>query len=199
MSPHPVVVPALSVVLVAEVATADFEKYFQMISCDRNSSSYLVVNSYFEIISHFTCTNLFAADKGKFPAAIVVEPHHSCFLDQVIQAVRISALIVWFSWLPEFDFPGRAVYPLPSGLLLNVVASQPNMRAASKTLPIPLFHVFFGGTGGNRGQVSSLLLAEVLSISPALWVVAPEVAVVAVLLPALFAGFDALVPAAVGS
>ena len=142
---------------------------------------------------------MFAADKGKFPAAIVVEPHHSCFLDQVIQAVRISALIVWFSLLPEFDFPGSAVYPLPSGLLLNVVASQPNMRAASETFSIPLFHVFFGGIGGNRSQVSSLLLAEVLSISPALLVVAPEVAVVAVLLPALFARFDALVPAAVGT
>ena len=151
------------------------------------------------LVLTFTCTKLFAADKGKFPAAIVVEPHHSCFLDQVIQAVRISALIVWFSLLPEFDFPGSAVYPLPSSLLLNVVASQPNMRAASETFSIPLFHVFFGGIGGNRGQVSSLLLAEVLSISPALWVVAPEVAVVAVLLPALFAGFNALVPAAVGT
>ena len=53
--------------------------------------------------------------------------------------------------------------------------------------------------GGNRSQVSSLLLAEVLSISPVLWVVAPEVAVVAVLLPAFFAGFNALVPAAVRS
>ena len=56
-----------------------------------------------------------------------------------------------------------------------------------------------GGSGGNRGQVSALLLAEVLSIVPVLLVGVPEVAVVAVLLPALFAGFDALVPAAVGS
>ena len=142
---------------------------------------------------------MFAADKGEVPAAIVVEPHHSCFHE--IQAVRISApvwlsWIVW-SWIPEFDFPGSAVCPLPSSLLLNVVASQPNN--ASETFSIPLIHVFLGGIGGNRGQVSALLLAKVLSIGPLLLVVAPEVAVVAVLLPAFFAGFDALVPAAVGS
>ena len=47
--------------------------------------------------------------------------------------------------------------------------------------------------------MAALLLAEVLSIVPVLLVGAPEVAVVAVLLPAFFAGFDALVPAAVGS
>ena len=157
----------------------------------------VLIWGYFLIYLIFTCTNLFAADKGKFPAAIVVEPHHSCFLDQVIQAVRISALIVWFSLLPEFDFPGSAVYPLPSSLLLNVVASQPNN--ASETFSIPLIHVFLGGIGGNRGQVSALLLAKVLSIGPLLLVVAPEVAVVAVLLPAFFAGFDALVPTAVRS
>ena len=50
-----------------------------------------------------------------------------------------------------------------------------------------------GGIGGDRGQVSALLLAEVLRISPVLLVGAPEVAVVAVPLPAFFAGFDALV------
>ena len=46
--------------------------------------------------------------------------------------------------------------------------------------------------------MSALLLAEVLSIVPVLLVGVPEVAVVAVLLPALFAGYDALVPAALG-
>ena len=136
---------------------------------------------------------MFAADKGEVPAAIVVEPHHSCFHE--IQAVRISApvwlsWIVW-SWIPEFDFPVRAVCPLPSGLLLNVVASQPNN--ASETFSIPLIHVFLGGIGGNRGQVSALFLAEVLSTGPVLLVGAPEVAVIVVLFPALFAGFDALV------
>ena len=47
--------------------------------------------------------------------------------------------------------------------------------------------------------MAALRLAEVLSVSPILLVVAPEVAVVAVLLPAFFAGFNALVPAAVRS
>ena len=47
--------------------------------------------------------------------------------------------------------------------------------------------------------MSALLLAEVLRINPVLLVGAPKVAMVVVLLPALFAGFDARVPAAVGS
>ena len=42
-------------------------------------------------------------------------------------------------------------------------------------------------------------LTEVFSVGPGLLVGAPEETVVAVPLPALFAGFDALVPAAVGS
>ena len=151
----------------------------------------------------FTCTNPFAANKWCLVlVANVVVPTHCITVPFPLksQAVSICSAI-WLSpfCYPEFDFPGSAVYPLPSSLLLNVVASQPNMRAASKTFSIPLIHVFFGGIGCNRSQVSSLLLAEVLSISPALCVVAPEVAVVAVLLPAFFAGFNALVPAAVRS
>ena len=47
--------------------------------------------------------------------------------------------------------------------------------------------------------MSALLLAEVLSIVPVLLIGVPEVAVVAVLLPALFAGFNALVPDADGN
>ena len=113
------------------------------------------------------------------------------------QAVLVSPDIVWLSSVPQCEFPGTAVCPLPGALLGNVVPSKPNMAEAC---PLHLLHhILVGGIGGDGGQVSSLLLAEVLSISPALWVVAPEVAVVAVLLPALFAGFDALVPAAVGS
>ena len=113
------------------------------------------------------------------------------------QAVLVSPDIVWLSSVPQCEFPGTAVCPLPGALLGNVVPSEPNMAEAC-SLHL-LHHILVGGIGGDGGQVSSLLLAEVLSISPALWVVAPEVAVVAVLLPALFAGFNALVPAAVGS
>ena len=47
--------------------------------------------------------------------------------------------------------------------------------------------------------MTALFLTEVFSVGPLLLVGAPEEAVVAVLLPALFAGFNALVPAAVGS
>ena len=47
--------------------------------------------------------------------------------------------------------------------------------------------------------MTSHFLTEVFSVGPLLLVGAPEEAVVAVLLPALFAGFDALVSAAVGS
>ena len=47
--------------------------------------------------------------------------------------------------------------------------------------------------------MAAYFLTEVFSVSPIFLVVAPEVAVVAVLLPAFFAGFNALVPAAVRS
>ena len=47
--------------------------------------------------------------------------------------------------------------------------------------------------------MAAYFLTEVFSVGPIFLVVAPEVAVVAVLLPAFFAGFNALVPAAVRS
>ena len=47
--------------------------------------------------------------------------------------------------------------------------------------------------------MTSHFLTEVFSVGPVLLVGAPEEAVVAVPLPAFFAGFGALVPAAVGS
>ena len=53
-----------------------------------------------------------------------------------------------------------------------------------------------GGTRGDRGQVTSFLPAAVLSVSPVLLVGVPQVAVVAILLPVLSAGFHALVVAA---
>ena len=145
----------------------------------------------------FTCTHSFAANKVKALVAIVVVPSRCSTFPLMSQAVIISSAIWSRLGFPEFDFPGSAVCPLPSCLLLEVVATQPNIGETFSFNSV--HHILVGGIGGNRGQVSSLLLAEVLSISPALWVVAPEVAVVAVLLPAFFAGFNALVPAAVGS
>ena len=44
--------------------------------------------------------------------------------EHMMQAVfRPTLTIVWFSWSPEFEFPGSAVHPFPSTLHLNVVAS----------------------------------------------------------------------------
>ena len=112
-----------------------------------------------------------------------------------MQAVFIS--LGRFTRCPECDFPGRAVCPLPNALLINVVASNPGIRQACSVHP--LHDKVSGGVRGDRGQMSALLLAEVLSIVPIFLIGAPEVAVVAVLLPALFAGFDAIVLAALGS
>ena len=149
----------------------------------------------------FTCTNPFAANKWCLVlVANVVVPTHCITVPFPLKSQAVSVCsAIWLSpfCYPEFDFPGSAVCPLPSCFLLEVVASQPSIVEISAFHPI--HHILVGGSGGNRGQVSALLLAEVLSISPVLWVVAPEVAVVAVLLPALFTGFNALVPAAVRS
>ena len=75
---------------------------------------------------------------------------------------------------------------------------EPNMAEAC-SLHL-LHHILVGGIGGDGGQVSALLLAEVLSIGPVLLGApggVPGVAVVAILLPALFARFNTLVFAAV--
>ena len=145
----------------------------------------------------FTCTNPFAANKGSNMVASLVPVPSFSRLQPVHQAVLVSPDIVWLSSVPQCEFPGTAVCPLPGALLGNVVPSKPNMAEAC-SLHL-LHHILVGGIGGDGSQVSALLLAEVLSIVPVLLVGAPEVAVVAVLLPAFFAGFDALVPAAVGS
>ena len=113
----------------------------------------------------------------------------------MMQAVFIS--LGRFTRCPECDFPGRAVCPLPNALLLNVVASNPGRVQACSVHP--LHDKVSGGVRGDRGQMSALLLAEVLSIVPVLLIGAPEVAVVAVLLPALFAGFDAIVIAVIAA
>ena len=113
----------------------------------------------------------------------------------MLQAVLDSSSVVWFSWIPEFDIPGGAVCPLPNALLLYVVASKINI-AETCSIRQPLVHILFGGIGGDRGQVSTFILAEVFGINPVLLVSAPEVAVVPILLPAMSAGINALVLAA---
>ena len=139
----------------------------------------------------FTCTHSFAANKVKVLVAIVVVPSHFSTFPLMSQAVIISSAIWSRLGFPEFDFPGSAVCPLPSCLLLEVVASQPNIGETFSFNSV--HHILVGGIGGNRGQVSAFFLAEVLSTGPVLLVGAPEVAVIVVLFPALFAGFDALV------
>ena len=113
-----------------------------------------------------------------------------------MQAVFISSstAIVWFSLCPECDIPGTAVDPLPGALHLQVVASKPCCGEACSVYSLP--EKVEGGIRVDRGQVASFLPAEVFSVSPGLLVGAPQVAVLPVLLPVLFAGFDACVVAA---
>ena len=110
------------------------------------------------------------------------------------QAV-FTTQVVWFSCAPECVFPGSAVCPLPSAFFLQVVASQPNSTQASSFRSLQ-DKVFGGISVGSRGQVAPCLLAEVLSVSPVLRIGVPQVAVLPILLPVLFAGFHALVLAA---
>ena len=112
-----------------------------------------------------------------------------------MQAVFIS--LGRFTRCPECDFPGRAVCPPPNALLRDVIAANPGHVQACSVHP--LHDKVFGGVRGDRSQMTAHFLTEVFSVGPLLLVGAPEEAVVAVLLPALFAGFNALVPAAVGS
>ena len=101
--------------------------------------------------------------------------------------------IVWFSFRPECEFPGIAgcgPLPLPGALLFNVIASNPEIAYAFSFHFLPEKDA--GGFGGGRGQVSTLLHAEVFSVIPVLLVSAPEVAVFLSLLPAFFAGFHAI-------
>merc|ERR1719507_2449258 len=117
-----------------------------------------------------------------------------------LQAVFSPPPVVWFSCgcAPECVFPGSAVCPLPSALLLNVVASKPKSVQASSFRFLQ--DIVVGGIGvDSRGQVPPRLLAEVLSVSPVLGLGVPQVAVRPILLPVLFAGFHALVLAAAKS
>ena len=111
-------------------------------------------------------------------------------IEPLLHAVLAPTAVVWFSFSPECDLPGSAVRPLPSALLLQVVASNPgNVQA---TLFHSLQHKVFGGLRGDGCQMATLPLAEVFSGSPALLVSAPEVAVFPFHLPAFFTGFHAI-------
>ena len=136
-----------------------------------------------------TWANLFAAQKSIFPVAEVIIP--LVYIPSHVQAVLISEIVVWIVWWPERDPPGSAVCPLPRPLLLYVAPSYPNIVQACSLHP--LHDKGFGGVRGVRGQMAALPLAEVLSFGPVLFVGSPEVAVVAILLPVISAGLDALV------
>ena len=112
------------------------------------------------------------------------------FSNPYFHAVFVPS-IVWFSRRPECEFKGIAGFgPLPSALLFNVVASNPEIAYTFSFHSLPEKDA--GGLGGGRGQVSTLLQAEVFSVIPVLLVSAPEVAVFLFLLPAFFTGFHAI-------
>ena len=99
------------------------------------------------------------------------------------QAVLSSQDVIWISTLPGFEFPRRAICPLPEGLFLKVIATQPGL--AYPKFSHSIHDEVVGDIGVDGGQVGTLLLAERLSVSPVLLGSAPEVAVVPILLPAL--------------
>ena len=93
--------------------------------------------------------------------------------------------------MPKCEVEGTAaVYPLPSTFFLLVSASNPEEWDAS-VRPLP-HDVVVGGVGGDRRQVSSLLLAEFCGVPPTFLLAAPEVAVAPILLPIFFATLHAL-------
>ena len=102
--------------------------------------------------------------------------------------------VAWFSLSPEGEVPGSAVCPLPDELLLEVGGSYPHPSLACSVHSLP--DKVIGGIRVDRGQVATLPLTEDLSGKPILPFGAEVVAVVSVLLPATFAGFDAHVSAA---
>ena len=117
----------------------------------------------------------------------------SWILEDQVDAVFI-AQVVWLSGRPEISLPRGAVRPLPNSLLLDVVTSDPG--------PVEFFscqafqNELVDGFGVDRGQMASFFTAKVLSCSPVLLLVAPEVAMVSVFLPASVAGLNAFVVAA---
>ena len=130
-----------------------------------------------------TWANLLAAYKQVFLTAFIIIPW---VIDVMPKAMLISSEVVWFSCFPECEFPGSAISPLPSALLLNIAASEPSPVISS--ICQSFRQVVLSGTWADRSQVTSLCLAKCLSSVPSHFCVAPEVTVVPVLLPVLSTG-----------
>ena len=131
---------------------------------------------------------MLAAEKFCLISTPVVKPPQIfSMISQTILAVQV----IWLVLLPKCEIEGAAsVHPLPVPFLLLVSTSDPEEWDASVR---PLTHdVVVGGVGGDRRQVSSLLLAEVFRFPPTLLLRAPEVAAAPILLPVLFASFHTL-------
>ena len=126
---------------------------------------------------------ILAADKRLLISALLIIPQKMPD-DVVLQAVLLP-MIVWFSRCPICEFPGSVIRPLPDALLLDVRASKPSIVQASSHQLV--YHVVLNGICVGRRQVSELLLAKLLSVSPALRVGAKVVAVVSKNLPAFIA------------
>ena len=98
-------------------------------------------------------------------------------------------MIAWLILLPVCELPWTAVCPVPRPLFPFVGASDPKDRippVAQLTQDKLIY-----GFRGDRSQVTSLLLAGLLSLKPVLLLLAPEVAVVSLSLPARRAGDNA--------
>ena len=82
------------------------------------------ISPFLSIIS--TWAFLLAAQKTNFSVTVQIVPLET-FFPRDGQATFIP-FIVWFSWSPEYDLgPGSAVNPLPNALLLNIIASNPDL------------------------------------------------------------------------
>ena len=121
-----------------------------------------------------------------------------CAFEDLRKAVLNVASIIWFSTRPKLSLPGGAVRPLPDALLFDVASSDPDPHPAGARVFAcqALQDELLGGIGVDRGQMTSFSTAKVLSRGPVLLLVAEEVAMVSVRLPAFRAGFHAFVLAA---
>ena len=131
---------------------------------------------------------MLAAEKFCLISTPVVKPPQ---IFSMISQTILTVKVIWLVLLPKCEFEGTAsIRPLPVPFLLLVSASNPEEWDAS-VRPLP-HDVVVGGIGGDRRQVSSLLLAEVFSSPPTLLLRAPEVAEAPILLPVLFASLNTL-------
>ena len=101
----------------------------------------------------------------------------------VLQAMLLPIVVVRLAGFPEREVPKCAVVPVPDAFLPEVAASHPEVVLALSLhlLPDEVVDIL----GGDGGKMATLLLAEVLSVSPALLIGRPEVARALELRPAL--------------